>query len=178
MNRFFVVIVLILLANTLLFGQEMIEKADNLYEKRGDTFDVRTMVADSANINAAIDVLQKIAAEKSGAEKEEALWKLLQAIYFKGYYTTTNSTLKKKIYDQGKNIGEQALKEFPESAGINLFLAIIWGVWSEEYGIINAAKKGVAGKVRSLCEKSIAIDPKFDDAGAYRVLGRVYFKSP
>ncbi|MBN1154551.1 hypothetical protein JXB12_06465 [candidate division KSB1 bacterium] len=178
MKRFCVLALLILMASTVVYGQELMEKADHLYDKRGEQYDPQTFIADSTNIDGAIEILEKIVAEESGAVKEEALWKLLRALYFKGYYTTGDSELKKKIYDDGKNIGEAALKEFPQSAGINLFLAIIWGVWSEEYGILNAAKKGVAGKVRSLCEKSIEIDPTFDDAGAYRVLGRVYFKSP
>ncbi len=160
------------------FAQNSIEQADNLWEKRGEVFDQNTLVADSANINQAISIYSKIIKISSDAEKEDATWKLMRAYYYKGKYTTPNSDIKKKIYDQGKELGETALEEFPDSPGVNLFSAILWGVWGEEYGIFAAAKKGVAGKIKKLCEKTIELDPEFDEAGGYRVLGRVYFKAP
>jgi tetratricopeptide (TPR) repeat protein len=88
------------------------------------------------------------------------------------------SDKKKQIYDLGKNVGAEGLKAFPESVGINAWMAIIWGVWGEENGILQSAKQGVAGKVREHCEKVIALDDHFQDATGYRVLGRVNFKAP
>ncbi len=172
----FVSIVLISFLN--LLAQDLMEKADEYWDKRGENFDASKLLADSANINQAISLYKEIIKQSTGAEKEEATWKLIRAYYFKGKYCTSDKDMKKKIYDLGKNLGESALKEFPNSAGINLFTAIVWGVWGEEYGILAAARKGVAGKIKDLCEKAIKIDPNFDEAGAYRVLGRVYFKAP
>jgi len=160
------------------FAQTQMEQADSLYALRGENFNEATLLADSSFINAAIDVYKEIQASATGPEKEEAAWKLMRAYYYKGRYTTNDSELKKKIFNLGKEIGEEALTEFPNSPGINLFSAIVWGVWAEEYGILAAARKGVAGKIKERCEKVIEIDPNFDDAGGYRVLGRVYFKSP
>ena len=159
-------------------AQNLIEQADSLWEKRGETFDQEALIADDANIDQAITIYKKITETVSGAEKEEATWKLMRAYYYKGKYATQDSDLKKKIYDQGKDLGKIALEEFPDSPGVNLFSAILWGVWGEEYGIFAAARKGVAGKVKKLCEKTIELDPEFDEAGGYRVLGRVYFKAP
>ncbi|OQX94870.1 hypothetical protein B6I21_08390 [candidate division KSB1 bacterium 4572_119] len=167
---------LIFVAN--IFSQNMLEKADSLWEKRGEVFDQNTLLAGDANINQMIEVYKKVLETATGAEKEEATWKLIRGYYFKGKYTTSDKETKKKICDLGKELGEDGLKEFPDSPGINLFLAIVWGVWGEEYGIIQAAKKGVAGKIKDLCEKTIKLDPEFDEAGGYRVLGRVYFKAP
>ena len=178
MKRIFLLTAIMMLIGISVSGQEMLEKADNYYEKRGENYDPQTLIADNTNIDKAIEIYEKIRAEQDGAIKEEATWKLLRSLYFKGYYATKDSELKKEIYDRGKNIGEATLEEFPDSPGINLFLSIVWGVWSEEYGIISAARKGVAGKIRKLCETSIDVDPKFNDGGAYRVLGRVHFKSP
>lgn len=171
-------IVLSLLLAFNLFAQNLLQQADSLYEKRGDVFDPTTLIADSSNINQAIGLYQKVIETASGAEKEQATWKLMRAYYFKGKYTTGDSEMKKKIYDLGKDLGQVGMEEFPESVGINLFSAIVWGVWGEEYGILKAAKKGVAGKIKKHCEKVIKLDPAFDDAGGYRVLGRVYFKAP
>ncbi len=160
------------------FSQSLMSEADGYWDKRGEVFETSTLLADSTNIDMAISLYKKIAETATGAEKEEAIWKQIRAYYYKGKYTTNDKELKKKIYDFGKKIGEANLATYPDSPGLNLFLAIVWGVWGEEYGILAAAKKGVAGKIKELCEKTIALDPEFDEAGGYRVLGRVYFKAP
>lgn len=169
---------LILLLSLNLAAQSLIQKADEFYEKRGDVFDSEKLIADSKNIDQAIKLYKEIIDKATGPEKEEAIWKLMRAYYFQGKYTTNDSENKKKIYDLGKELGKVGLEEFPNSAGINLFSAIVWGVWGEEYGIFKAAKEGVAGKIKDLCEKVNEIDPAFDEAGGNRVLGRVYFKAP
>ncbi|MBC8186086.1 hypothetical protein H8E88_33810 [candidate division KSB1 bacterium] len=176
LTTLFVVFFLVCTVNV--FAQNSIGDADSLWEKRGQSFDQNTLIADAANINQAIDIYKKNIETTSGAEKEEATWKLIRAYYYKGKYTVQDSDIKKKIYDQGKELGEAAIKEFPESPGINFFLAVVWGVWGEEYGIFAAARKGVAGKMKKLCEKTIKLDPEFEDAGGYRVLGRLHFKAP
>ncbi len=168
----------LLLSVSALFAQNLMQQADSLWDMRGEGFEHETLLADSTNINQAISIYKEIINNATGSEKEEAMWKLIRAYYFKGRYTTHDSELKKGIYDLGKELGEEGIKEFPDSPGVNLFLAIVWGVWGEEYGIFAAARKGVAGKIKDLCEKTIELDPEYDDAGGYRVLGRVYFKAP
>jgi predicted Zn-dependent protease len=171
-------ITLVLLATVKLSSQSLLQQADEYWDKRGEVFQQSELLADSSNINQAIALYKQVITTATGAEKDEATWKHIRAYYFKGKYTTNISEQKKKIYDLGKNLGKVGLAEFPESAGINLFSAIVWGVWGEEYGILKAAREGVAGKIKELCEKAIALDPNFDEAGGYRVLGRVYFKAP
>jgi hypothetical protein len=161
-----------------LFAQDLLQEADTYYDNRGEGFNQENLIADSTNIDKAIDLYKRVLETATGAEKEEATWKLMRAYYFKGKYTTDDKDTKKKIYDLGKDLGKTGLEEFPESVGINLFSAILWGVWGEEYGVFKAAKEGVAGKIRKLCEKVIELDPNFDQGGGYRVLGRVYFKAP
>lgn len=95
-----------------------------------------------------------------------------------GKYVESESDAKKRVYDLGKNAGTEALKEFPESVGINAWMAIIWGVWGEENGIFQSARKGVAGIIRKHCEIVNKLDETFQDATGYRVLGRVHFKAP
>jgi tetratricopeptide (TPR) repeat protein len=174
----FLTIIFVLVSFFSLSAQNLLQQADSLYEMRGEVFDQTELIADSTNINQAIELYKEIIATASGAEKEEAIWKLMRAYYFKGKYTTNDSEMKKKVYDLGKDLGKVGLDEFPESVGIHLFSAIVWGVWGEEYGILKAARKGVAGKIKDHCEKVIELDPNFDEAGGYRVLGRVYFKAP
>lgn len=161
-----------------LSAQNLLQEADSFYDNRGEVFHQDKLIADDTKINKAIELYKKVVETASGAEKEEATWKLMRAYYFKGKYTTNDSEAKKKIYDLGKELGKSALEEFPESVGIHLFSAIVWGVWGEEYGIMKAARQGVAGKIKEHCEKVVQLDPNFDEAGGYRVLGRVYFKAP
>lgn len=156
----------------------LLEAADSTYAQRGTNFNRETLLADTTIINQAIDLYRRAAAEAVGPEREEATWKLLRAYWFKGSYTTADRNEKKAIFDEGKEIGLEAAREFPESAGVNLWLAALWGTWAEAYGKVKAAKKGAAGKIRKLCEKVIELDPAFNDAGGYRVLGRLHFKSP
>lgn len=177
MKKIINAIILFAIATTL-SAQTLLEKAESAYEKRGEMFNAATLLADPANINQAIKLYEQAINQLQGDQKAEATWKLIRAYYFKGRYTTNNTDERKKIYDLGKNIGEKGIVEFPKSPGIFLFTAIVWGVWGEEYGILKAARQGVAGKIKEYCEKVIELDPNFDDAGGYRVLGRVYFKAP
>lgn len=178
MNRFVNVIVSLCLLPVISVASDLLGEADSLYELRGETFNPKTLLADETDIDAAIGAYIAALEQLSGPEKEEAYWKVLRCHYFKGNYTTRDKEIRKAIYDEGKDLAYVALEEYPESAGINLWLAVLWGVWAEEYGKMKAAKKGVAGKIRKLCEKTIELDPNFNDAGGYRVLGRVHFKSP
>jgi len=52
------------------------------------------------------------------------------------------------------------------------------GSWSEVYGILTAAKEGVADLMRLHSEKIIELDPGYWDGGGYFMLGAVHFKSP
>ena len=120
---------------------DLLQEADSLYDLRGEIYNPETLLADPANIEAALDAYRSSLEELTGPEKEEAYWKLMRCYYFKGNHTTADKEARKAIYDEGKDIGYQALEEYPESAGINLWLAALWGVWAEEYGKMKAAKK-------------------------------------
>lgn len=178
MRSILIICLFALFAFSMLYAQTPLENADSLYDLRSENFNTTTLLAAPANIDQAIDLYKQAIASLQGEQKAEATWKLIRAYYFKGRYTTNDSEAKKTIFDLGKNVGEKAIKEFPKSPGIYLFTAIVWGVWGEEYGIFKAAKEGVAGTIKEYCEKVNELDPGFDHAGGYRVLGRVYFKAP
>lgn len=178
MKKFFVFSFVLLFAGSGLLAQTALEQADALWEKRGENFNQQTLLADPAHIDQAIQLYQEALDSATGEAKAEATWKLIRAYYFKGNYTTNDSEAKKAIFDKGKELGEAAIEEFPNSPGVFLFTAIVWGVWGEEFGIFKAARKGVAGKIKEYCERVIELDPNYDNAGGYRVLGRVYFKAP
>jgi tetratricopeptide (TPR) repeat protein len=161
-----------------LVAADLLEQADSLSAARGANFNAATLTVDPTNIRKALDLYKQAFDQLSGVDKEKACWKLMAACYFIGQYAETDSGRKQQVYDIGKKVGSVGLKEFPESVAIHSWMAIIWGVWSEESGILQAAKEGVAGKIREHCEKTIALDDRFQEASGYRVLGRVNFKAP
>jgi tetratricopeptide (TPR) repeat protein len=112
------------------------------------------------------------------SRRTEALWKLLQAYYFKGQFGTDDEKLKRKIYAQGLEIGEQYVNELHESVEVYTWLGITWARWAEVYGLFAAARKGVANKVKFYGESALELDENYLDAGAYRLLGMLNFSVP
>lgn len=131
--------------------------------------------------------------------------RLIRAIFFKGEYTVEDLDSKKKIFDEGKALGEAALalfrreaaqglehpteqagpvelapalKDSPEAASCFLWTAATWGEWALAYGKFQAVRQGAAGKIRDLATAVTRIDPNFAEGGGYRVLGRLYHQTP
>jgi tetratricopeptide (TPR) repeat protein len=159
-------------------ADDYLPQGDMCYSNRAVNFNSQNMKVDPEFINKAIMLYQQGFEETTGAIKEEACWKLIRACFFKGQYVAGESEEKKRTYDIGKNIGAEGLELFPESVAIHTWMAIIWGVWGEEFGIFRSAREGVAGRIRQHCEKVIELDAAFQDAAGYRVLGRLNFKAP
>ncbi|MBU0520277.1 hypothetical protein KJ564_15215 [bacterium] len=176
-DLFFVVLLTALLVSGAV-AEELLVQADSLYELRNSNADLETLLADPADIDKALEAYQSAVDQLIGEAKEEALWKLLRCYYFKGKFTTDEKKQKKDIFSAGIEVGYQYHDEFLDYPGNTLYLGILWGVWAEVYGKLNAAKEGAAGKIRDLCETTIELDPEFYDAGGYRILGRLHFKSP
>lgn len=163
---------------TNVFAQSLIEQGDEFWAKRGENFSAEMEVADAGNIDQAIALYKQALNTEDKAQQQAATWKLVRAYHFKGNYTTNDSEVKKQIFDLGKNLGDKGVVDFPECAAMQLHTAIVWGLWGQEYGIMKAAKEGVAGNIKQYCEKSIELNPELEGGSAYRVLGRVYFKAP
>ena len=52
------------------------------------------------------------------------------------------------------------------------------GSWSKAYGIIAAAREGVADLMKQHSEKIIELDPDYENGGGYFMLGAVHYSSP
>ena len=134
---------------------DLVVEADGFYDLRATGFNAGTLLASATNIDKAIELYRAAIKNTSGPGKEEAIWKLMRAYYFKGKYTVSDRKARKAIYDRATEVGAEGIKEFPESAAIHTWMAVIWGVWAEEHGVLKAARKGVAGKIKTHCEKAI-----------------------
>lgn len=178
MKRIIIILLFVLVFVDNSFAGDIVAKADGFYDLRGEGFDKGKLLADSRNIDKAIALYREAIMNSSGSEKEEAIWKAMQAYYFKGRYTVSDSKVRKAIYDKAKDVGIKGIKEFPESAAIHVWMAGIWGAWGEEHGILKAARKGIAGKIKKHCEKAIELDENFAEGSGYLILGRLHFKAP
>ena len=85
---------------------------------------------------------------------------------------------KKDFFNQGKALGEKLIELYPEAAGAYYWYLVNLGSWAEVYGILSAAKEGVANTMREYATKIIDIDPNYSDGGGYFMLGAVHLKSP
>lgn len=162
-----------------LAAQDIMTKADSLFECRCKGFNQSEMLVDSANINGAIALYNQILTDSVDSDKKhEAVWKILRSYYFKGNYITKDKDYKKVLFSEGIELGEKYLIEFPESVEIHCWLGILWGYLGEVHNSLTAARMGVPKKVRYYAEKTIALDETYLDGGGYRMLGRLHFKVP
>lgn len=134
-----------------------------------------------------------------------ARWRLMRSLYFQGEHATTSSDAKKDVFDGGKRLGEETLDLIRKQAGASagkdlskatpvelvpfvkgrpdvlpcfLWASVNWGKWALVFGKTAAARQGAAAKIRDYATAVIQLDPSFDEAGGYRVLGRLHHQTP
>ena len=78
----------------------------------------------------------------------------------------------------GKILGEKFIEKYPDSPAIRYWYLVNLGSWAQVYGILTAAREGVADLMKIHSEKIIELDPKYQDGGGYFMLGAVHYKSP
>ena len=132
--------------------------------------------AQAKNIDQAIRHFEK--AIKIEALEEEAAVYLLKCYYYKGTYVLADEEDRKAEYNKGKALAEKMVAKYPNSAALRYWYLTCLGKWSEVYGILTAAKEGVADLMKEHSEKIIELDPMVEHGGGYFMLGAVHFKSP
>lgn len=162
-----------------LAAEDLLAKADSLFEQRNAVFDAVNILADNANVNQSIALYTKIITTSTDSKvRQEAAWKILQAYFFKAMFTTAKVSEKVSIFSEGASIGEKLLEEFPQSVAVNCWFGIVLGYKGEYDSKINSAKNGVPGRVKKIAEKVIALDKNYLDAGGYRMYGRLHYIVP
>ncbi len=155
------------------FSSEM-EKGINAYNKRGEG--AQGIQAQSKNINQAIRHFER--AIKIRALEEEAAVYLLRSYYYKGTFVLTDEDERKAEYDKGKTLAEEMIAKYPNSAPIRYWYLTCLGKWAEVYGILTAAREGVADLIKEHSETIIRLDREYENGGGYFMLGAVHYKSP
>lgn len=158
----------------LLGSDSSFQEGVSAYDSRAENAD--GMRAQSGKIDEAIAAFRK-AIESPGAELDAAVY-LLKSYYYKGKFVAQDDETKKIVFNLGKALGEELIEKNPESAAVRYWYLVNLGSWAEVYGIIAAAKEGVADLMREHSEKIIELDPEYSHGGGYFMLGAVHFKSP
>ena len=146
----------------------------DFYSKRQDGS--KGTLASTENIDKAIEQFST-ALLSPESEKDAALY-LLKSYYYKAEFAVQDKDEKKKIFNEGKALGEKYIEKYPTSAEFRYWYLVNLGSWAQVYGIFTAAREGVSDLMKTHSEKIIELDPEYQNGGGYFMLGAVHFKSP
>lgn len=157
--------------------------------------------AASGPIDQALAAYEKAIAQEPA--RLEGYWKLLRAIHFKGEFVATSTQAKQETFGRGREVSDKALALLakkvggmekleeldakllakalagvPEAPHIYLWSAVDWGLWGDAFGKMAAARQGVGDRLRRYGDVVLAIDERFEEAGAHRMLGRLHTLAP
>lgn len=152
-------------------------------------------VANPTEIDAAIALYRKALALAPG--DIAILGRLMRAMHFRGAYTGAGIEEKRAIFEEGRKLGQDAVDRLEAQARavrgmsriealrlvkgtpeLYLWTAGHWGEWALVRGKFAAARSGIAGKLKDLSQTVIDLDPAFEDAAGYRLLGRLHSEAP
>ena len=120
------------------------------------------------NINKAIEQFSS-ALLTPKSEKNVALY-LLKSYYYKAEFAIQEKDEKKKVFNEGKAMGEKYIEKYPESVEFRYWYLVNLGSWAQVYGILTAAREGVSDLMKTHSEKIIELDPEYRNGGGYFML--------
>ena len=157
-----------------IFAQSNLDKGLEYYNQRHENcIEDR---ADPVYITKAISFFENCLNDQK--TKEAAPLYLLKSYYFKAKFTESDKDKKKEILKKGKGLGQDLIEKNPESVDYIYWYLVNLGSWAEVYGVLSAAREGVADKMRTYSKKIIEMDPNYEDGAGYFMLGAVHYKSP
>jgi tetratricopeptide (TPR) repeat protein len=111
---------------------------------------------------------------KGSGERTNCLVHLAHISYLLGELSPKNEKL--YYYEKGKQYGEILVKEQPAWAEGHYWLALNLCGLAE----LGGARKGLklVPKIVKEMEQSLTVNPTYEQAGAHRVLGRIYYACP
>lgn len=146
-------------------------KHEKIYKKVRKLIDEREL--DEENLEEAHEELIDL------TERDETCgWAcgLLAEIYFWMGETAEAAADKIFYYEEGIKWGEQGVVAENDSLEANFWLAVNYGSFGQEQGILKSL--ALVPTVKSHAEKSLEIDRGYFYGGPLRVLGRLYDKAP
>jgi hypothetical protein len=140
-------------------------------------------------------------------ESLEVRWKLLRALHFAGDFASQDREEKRRIFDRARDVSETGLALLADRVGSGVRLdemdpdaigrvleaadippsdvarlyfwsAINWGTWSRNAGLLHAVRQGVANRLHRYTLVTIALEPEYEEGGAFRLLGSLHAQLP
>jgi hypothetical protein len=111
---------------------------------------------------------------KTGNEKSVRLSHLARLYFFLG--EVGDQEIRKQSFEQGSNYAELLIKEHPQRVEGHYWLALnLCGL-----ARVTAPQQSLTllPRIIKLLEATLSIDEAYDQAGAHRVLGRIFFMAP
>lgn len=144
-------------------AEEPLAEGDALYQKM---MDMETAKAALSKYHEAAGLLEN---------KYEAYWRISRILYYIGDHSEKKKD-KKSYFSQGIYYGKRAVELEPNRPEGHYWLGVNYGKYGEVRGVLKSLS--LVKPIKQEMNKVIEIDRSFEDGGADKVLGRVYFKLP
>ena len=137
----------------------------------------------------------------------EARWRLLRALHFEGDFAIDEREAKHLVFDRGRILSEQGVKLLAEGigggkqlhelsegalqerltrAGVSshdvaafyFWSTVNWAAWSRVSGLLSAVRRGVANRLRAYTLLVLALEPDYEEGGAYRMMSALHARLP
>jgi hypothetical protein len=182
MKKLPLLLLLVLCPAIIVFAKAATSPPELTLEQLGDKYYAQrnsiTKPAEAiANINLAIGAYKNLfEADKTNLS---LLYKYGKAFDFKYGFLTGTAEEKKSVYEGFIKDIEPLEHKFSGTKEYNYLMALFWGRRGEYTSdVLEAAKEGVADRIKKYGEALYAADKTFDDYTAGMILGRLHYKSP
>ena len=185
--------------DTLLIGPDpVMVAADRAWQRRDEGH-----VGGRASRDRIAEAIAGYEKAAEASENAEARWKLSRALFFEAKLTGLDPDAQLALYERAREAGDEsltilrrrapggslpasaspariatALARDPDAAPAYFWTAVAWGEWGLLAGKIQGMKTGAATRIRDAAATVVALDPAFEEAGGYRVLGRLNQRAP
>lgn len=177
-------------------------KGDDAWgKKRVFNFQYKDELA--AVIQEAIDAYEQALTQAPASGQQAIRFKLIEALYYKGFFIADSDNDKLKIYKRALDLSEESVAAAHAEAGISaafksvspeklgkklrpfddaprayFWAAITWGLWGMTNSYFTAGINNVAGKIDWYATVLSEIDAQYADAAGFRILGRLHTVTP
>jgi len=163
MNRF--ILAVLLLVPVMLLGQKT-PSLDRVWDERNN-------LSGPSATNLYV-VYRDLTQRKS--DDADAWWKYSRALNFYAMYLVSDKGIQKVFFQKAKEAAMNATMLAPDGLDGRLWLAVSLGNWGQANGVLNSLM--AVPDIEQNMNEVLTRDPGRDNAVAYTVLGRLYFKAP
>jgi len=165
-GKHFCLIFILMVFTGIIFSQD----AEDLIAKADEMF---LQMSDMETANKALDLYRQALGKTE--DKYQAFWRISRIHYFIGTHLDEKKE-KQATFAQGVYYGKKAVEAEPEKPDGHYWLAVNNGKYGETKGVMKSLS--LVKPIKQSLNKVLELDRTYEDGGADRVLGRVFFKLP